>query len=183
MNAIILTGGTSTRFGSDKYKALVAGRSLLEILTSNLPECDLIIVGPSTPISAKYVQEKPILSGPVAAIAAGMDLVTHDTVAIYATDMPFAPLLINELIASLVADGVVPVDKEGIAQPLAGLYRTASLRAALQDFSNVENKSVKSLLSNLKINLLNTKHTDYLLDIDTVNELEIAKVIQGRISK
>lgn len=183
MNAIILTGGTSTRFGSDKYKALVAGRSLLEILTSNLPECDLIIVGPSTPISAKYVQEKPILSGPVSAIAAGMCLVTHETVAIYATDMPFAPLLINEMIPSLVTDGVVPVDNEGIPQPLAGLYRTASLRAALQEFSSFKNKSVKSLMSNLEVTLLNTKHTEYLLDIDTLNELEIAKVIQGRISK
>lgn len=183
MNAIILTGGTSTRFGSDKYSALIAGKSLLEILTSNLPVCELIIVGPPTSISAKYVQEKPILSGPVAAIAAGMDLVTYDTVAIYATDMPFAPLLINELIQSLVTDGVVPVDKEGVAQPLAGLYRTASLKAALQEFSNVANKSVKSLMSKLDINLLNTKHTEYLLDIDTVNELEIAKEIQGRISK
>ena len=46
MNTIVLTGGTSKRFGSDKSQAQINGKSLLQILTDGLTE--LIIVGPET---------------------------------------------------------------------------------------------------------------------------------------
>ena len=73
MNTIVLTGGTSNRFGADKSKAEINGKTLLEILTTDLT--DLIIVGPQTEIKAKYVQESPLGAGPLAAIGAGLQYV------------------------------------------------------------------------------------------------------------
>ena len=68
MNAIVLTGGTNKRFGSDKSKALINGQPLLKILIDNL-DCDkLIIVGEKSEFEAEYIQEEPVKSGPVAAI-------------------------------------------------------------------------------------------------------------------
>jgi len=64
MKKIILTGGTSHRFGSNKSEAEINGRSLLDILTSELD--DLIIVGPKTNIDAIYALENRSLKELVA---------------------------------------------------------------------------------------------------------------------
>ncbi|MEY3935397.1 MAG: hypothetical protein RI901_827 [Actinomycetota bacterium] len=48
MKKVILTGGTSKRFGSNKAEAKINGKSLLEILATDLDE--LIIVGPTTSV-------------------------------------------------------------------------------------------------------------------------------------
>ncbi|NDA83853.1 MAG: hypothetical protein EBY00_03990 [Actinobacteria bacterium] len=49
MKKVILTGGTSKRFGSNKAEAKINGKSLLEILATDLDE--LIIVGPTTSVN------------------------------------------------------------------------------------------------------------------------------------
>ena len=95
MKKVILTGGTSKRFGSNKAEAKINGKSLLEILATDLDE--LIIVGPTTSVKAIYVREEPIGGGPVSAIGAAMTVVDTELVAIFATDMPFAPKILDEL--------------------------------------------------------------------------------------
>lgn len=180
MNVIVLTGGTSKRFGSDKSQAKLGANSLLEILVSHLPECELIIVGPKTAIPAIYVHEEPIGAGPLAAIAAGMQEVTSDLVAIFATDMPFAPLLLNDLTNSLKNDAILPVDAEQVPQPLSALYRADALRNSLNTYNNFENESVKGLLINLNIELFSTARHDLLIDIDSELQLEEAtKILEG----
>lgn len=180
MNIIILTGGTSVRFGSDKSRAQLDGLSMLEVLISNLPACELIIVGPKTEIAAHYIEEKPPLSGPLSAIAAGVSVAKSELIAIFATDMPFAPLLLNELMENLKGDGIVPLDEAGVAQPLSGLYRREALISALKNYETFENQSVRSLTVKLNIDLLTTSKIEYLLDIDTKDELKTAqKLIEG----
>ena len=96
MKTIILTGGTSKRFGSDKSEALINDKTLLEYLTEGLS--NLVIVGPETDLEAVYVREEPAGAGPVAAIDAGLRAVDTDLVSIFATDMPFAPRVLPQLI-------------------------------------------------------------------------------------
>lgn len=181
MNTIILTGGTNKRFGSDKSKSLIRDKTLLQVLVSNLSSDRLIIVGPKAEVDAEYVQEDPPMSGPVAAIGCAMDLVTSDLVGIFATDMPFAPLLIPYLIADFKDDATLPVDTEGNLQPLAGVYRSKSLKYALNQASPLANQSVRNLLRHLKINQVSVPDPDYLIDIDTPADLIRAIDVQGKL--
>jgi molybdopterin-guanine dinucleotide biosynthesis protein A len=180
MNSIILTGGTSKRFGSDKSQAIIANKTLLEILTEGLSE--LIIVGPETSINAKYVREEPQGSGPVAAIGAGLKEVESELVAIFATDMPFASRMLNQLERALIKDAAIPVDCDGFAQPLAAVYRTEALNRAISTFETLENKSMKELISKLDVDLVPLVETELLLDIDTKADLEKAIDLASRLA-
>lgn len=177
MNVIILTGGTSKRFGSDKSSAVLLGKTLLETMVSYLPQCRLIIVGPPTQIDALYVEEEPKHSGPLSAIAAGIRYAEDELTAIFATDMPFSPLLLNELADNLVNDGVLPLDEDGFPQPFSGLFRTESLKMALKSYKSFENESVRGLISKMKVDHLHVSRPLYLLDIDRPEQLETAKKI------
>lgn len=179
MNTIILTGGTSKRFGSDKSQALINGKSLLQIVTDGLT--DLIIVGPESSIKARYVQESPIGAGPLAAIGAGLQNVESDLVAIFATDMPFAPKVLPNLKRALKNDAALPIDSSGYMQPLAGLYRTSKLKTALADFETLENKSIKELINKLNIDSVEITEMDLLIDIDTKVELLKAIDLASRL--
>lgn len=180
MNHIILTGGSSKRFGSDKSQAQINGRTLLEILTEDLS--NLIIIGPESSVSAKYVREHPIGGGPVAAIAAGLKEVDTSEVAILATDMPFASRILNLLKENLISDAALPVDGDGFAQPLAAIYRTDKLRSAISKFENVENKSVRELISHLSIDRVPLVETELLMDIDTQEDLLKAIDLASRLA-
>ena len=180
MNSIVLTGGTSKRFGSDKSQAKIHGKTLLEYLSDGLE--NLIIVGPETSIPAKYVREEPIGSGPVAAIAAAMLEVDSDLVAIYATDMPFAPRITSQLVSALKNDAVVAIDCDGKLQPLAAIYRSSKLRSALASYESVENQSVKSLIAKLVIDEVPVVETEYLMDIDTQEDLLKAVDLASRLA-
>jgi molybdopterin-guanine dinucleotide biosynthesis protein A len=180
MNIIVLTGGSSKRFGSDKSKAEINGKSLLEILTDGLS--NLIIVGPESSLAAKYVRENPIGSGPVAAIAEALKEVSSTEVAIFATDMPFAPKLLGALKENLIHDAALPLDCDGFAQPLAAIYRTEKLRSAISKFESVENQSVKSLIAKMVIDQVPVIETELLMDIDTQEDLLKAVDLASRLA-
>ena len=181
MKIIVLTGGTSKRFGSDKSEALLNGRTLLEYLTEGLS--NLVIVGPKTDIEAVYVREEPAGAGPVAGIGAGMNAVDTDLVSIFATDMPFVPRVQPQLLKSLINDAALPMDCDGFVQPLAGVYRTEKLRAALESLGNLENRSVKELISKLNIDRVPLVETEFLLDIDTKEDLAKAIDLASRLAQ
>ena len=181
MNFIVLTGGTNRRFGSEKFEAKIGDKTLLELLCSYLPAGEVIVVGPKASVTATYVREVPELSGPLAAIGAGMAKVTSDLVGIFATDMPFAPKIIPQLLESFVGDAALPIDSEGEAQPLAGIYRSDAIRDALATFETLTNNSVKSLMDKLNLNLVPLAETGYLIDIDTKEALLEAIAFQSRL--
>lgn len=179
MKTIVLTGGTSKRFGSDKSEALINGKTILEYLTQGLS--NLVIVGPESNVNAVYVREEPAGAGPVAGIAAGLNAVDTDLVSIFATDMPFAPRVLPQLMKSLINDAAIPMDCDGFLQPLAGVYRTEKLRGALESLGNLENKSMKELVSKLNIDRVPLVETEFLLDIDTKEDLVKAIDLASRL--
>jgi molybdopterin-guanine dinucleotide biosynthesis protein A len=180
MKKVILTGGTNKRFGSNKFEAEINGKTLLEILTSELDE--LIIVGPKTSVDAIYVREEPAGGGPVAAIGAAMRVVDTELVAIFATDMPFAPRILENLMSSLIEDAALPIDNEGFLQPLAALYKSDKLRSALSELGNLENRSLKELVAKLNINQVPLAEPELLFDIDTQEDLLKAIDLASRMA-
>ncbi|MFF5989514.1 molybdenum cofactor guanylyltransferase [Prauserella flavalba] len=134
---IVLAGGAARRLaGVDKPMLEVGGMPLLLRAVAALHGADdVVVVGPrreGVP-GVRWTREDPPGSGPVAALAAGLDLVTADVVAVLAADLSaVTSRTIGRLRSALGdADGAVLVDDEGRRQWLLGVWRTSALRAAL----------------------------------------------------
>ena len=136
LTVVVLAGGQSRRFGSDKLAAPLAGTTVLDHLLGSLPqEWAVIAVGEQrpTPRALTWTREDPPGGGPLAGIAAGLALVTTDLTAVVAGDMPYAVPGLRTLAAALAAAGpdtaaAVAVDDEGHANPLLAVYRTTAAR-------------------------------------------------------
>jgi molybdopterin-guanine dinucleotide biosynthesis protein A len=169
LSYLILTGGSSSRFGSDKAGAVINGVTMLDRLTSAFP-CQPLIIGPE------------IQGGPAAAIVAGLGAVSTPWVAVVAVDMPFAARIIEYLVALVVgarADGFVPVDAAGKDQWLCGVYRTAALKVAVSGFDPIAGEPLHKVMS--CVDLQRVQVPDELLalliDVDTPVDLERAHLL------
>lgn len=140
--AVVLCGGESRRFGSDKTRADFGGTTVLDVLLTSLPqEWDVLCVGPKRPTQrpgVRWTREDPPGGGPVAGLAAALAVVDSPTTVLLGGDMPYAAGAAAHLAARLVGlpgtdDVVAGVDGDGRVQPLLAAYRTAALRAALPE--------------------------------------------------
>jgi molybdopterin-guanine dinucleotide biosynthesis protein A len=166
---VVLAGGRSRRFGSDKLAAQVGGRSLLDgVLGAALRHAAVVVaVGPPRgpwPTEVRLVREEPAYAGPLAAAAAGVrEVVALDAspalgvVLVLAGDLVdpegALPVLLGSLAASTDApapDAAVLVDAAGHRQPLLAAYRLASLAAAL-DGGHVVDRPARALLDGLRV--------------------------------
>ncbi|MCC6385802.1 MAG: molybdenum cofactor guanylyltransferase [Dehalococcoidia bacterium] len=125
--AIVLAGGRSTRFGSDKAAAQLAGRSMLEWVVSTVAAAceDVVIVGgpERTLPGTRYIVEEGTPRGPLGGIVTGMRAARFD--ACFATGCD-VPLLVSALVRMVLRalDGVaaaVPV-VGGVPQPLTAAF-------------------------------------------------------------
>ena len=163
-SAIVLSGGTNKRFGSDKSAALLHDVSLLDHVLSFIPnEIKTVIVG-------KDVFEEPPLGGPVAGIARGLQEIDTEFVAVAAVDMPYGSTLFSQLLASIKGDAAMPVDEEGFKQPLCGIYRRVALLSAIEKLGNPHGQSMRALCELLAIDEVQVD-ARALIDIDTPEDL------------
>jgi molybdopterin-guanine dinucleotide biosynthesis protein A len=137
IDAVVLAGGLARRLeGADKPALEFGGVTLLDRVIEACAEADEVVcVGPIRPTRrpVRWTREDPPGGGPVAALAAGLELTRAEDVLVFAADLPF---LSRELVHSLWMnsaghDGAVLTDREGRDQWLAACYRRASLTAAI----------------------------------------------------
>ena len=139
VTAVVLAGGQSRRFGSDKLAAPLGGSTVLDHLLSALPPTwPVVVVGErrATARAVTWTQEDPPAGGPLAGIEAGLAVVGTDLVAVVAGDMPYAVPGLLVLAGALAAAGpetaaAVAVDDEDHANPLLAVYRSASVRGVM----------------------------------------------------
>jgi molybdopterin-guanine dinucleotide biosynthesis protein A len=194
-SAILLAGGAGTRMGREKAGVVLGDFTLVDHVLSGLPTgVEVIVVGPDLPQPPRPVtctRESPVGGGPVAGLAAGLDLVTTQITCVIATDMPFAGGLLSHLAHRIPqgADALVPVDATGQRQPLCAAYRTTALRTAVEALGEVQDASMRSLLDHLvvaEITLTDLAELhdvgslldpNSLLDIDTPSDLDRSRAI------
>lgn len=189
LSAMILTGGASSRFGSDKSLAKLGKNSLIEELLATLPqEIKIVIVGPrfqNPSREVRFTQESPLGGGPVAAIHAGLELIETDFVAIIATDMPFANAILSALIENFpdAEDATIPLDALGVRQTLCALYRANSLRRAIRTLGSPQDQSMRKLseLLSVKELILEPSLERILLDVDSPADLERAIILSQEL--
>ncbi|GAA3570245.1 molybdenum cofactor guanylyltransferase [Amycolatopsis ultiminotia] len=154
---IVLAGGAARRMsGVDKPELVVRGSSLLAHALAALAGArPLVVAGPQRPgyPGVVWTREPVPGTGPVAALAAGLEPVTDAAVTVVlAGDLPgIRASTVERLLAALdaTADGAVLLDAAGQRQWLAGAWRTAALRAAVPD--DPENRSLRRTLGVLRI--------------------------------
>jgi len=145
---VLVAGGRSLRFGTDKLAML-----LDPTIASLPPGWPIVVVGPqrATVRPVSWVREDPPLSGPLAAIGAGVAGVPADAshVVVVAADMPQAGLAVPTLVETCGpgVDVAYLVDRQGIRQPLLACYRAAWLRVTLARYVPLQNRPARLLLA------------------------------------
>jgi molybdopterin-guanine dinucleotide biosynthesis protein A len=179
---IVLSGGTSSRFGADKSQAMLGHQQLIHHILTGIPkEFEIIIVGADplfTLASYRCVQENPVGGGPVAGIAAALELCESEIVGVLATDMPFAGAHMIHLLSAMTShdDAIMFVDSKGFKQPLAALYRREALENALSKIGNPHGASMRTLISHLNIHEIpmSPEIEKAMIDVDTPHDLVVA---------
>lgn len=147
IDAIVLAGGRSRRLDSvAKAELQYRQQSLLTRTVDAVATARrTVVVGPiqpdALPDEILLAREDPPFAGPAAAIGAGLDALaarcaTHsDFTIVLACDMPRVDVAVAALLEALSvapdSDGVIAIDTAQHLQPLAAIYRTPGLTAAI----------------------------------------------------
>lgn len=147
--ALVVAGGRSRRFGSDKLEAVVGGSTVLDraLAAVRAVTDDITVLGRRHPELRSLPDPEP-RRGPLSAIGHALatssvaDAAEHhrpaEVVLVVGGDHP---LLVPELLALVIdsvggRDAAVPLDRGGRPQPLVAAYRSSlgpSMRAAVDD--------------------------------------------------
>lgn len=140
--ALVLAGGESRRFGSDKALARFRGATLLEAVLRGLSSLEFEQIAVVAKEPGKYaafagraalVSDASAVQTPLAGLAAGLRASRHEVVFACAADMPFAAdeALVDALTAALAEQDAVLPESGGSLQPLCAVWRrTACLPVA-----------------------------------------------------
>ncbi|MCC3291664.1 molybdenum cofactor guanylyltransferase [Arthrobacter sp. zg-Y1110] len=158
-----------------------------------------------SPVTPLLVREEPAYAGPAAAVGAAVaalaDLEKRDSASgsltdgglkdrggspwtmVLACDMPQIASAVRALLDAAAvppAESLLAVDSSGNRQPLAALYRTADLRAAVASLAaeGLANKSMKALLARVQWRGVDVPPTS-TADVDTWNDAQTLGVSAG----
>ena len=156
--AIVIAGGASSRFGSDKLAARDAeGRSLLEVTVLAAAEVadPVIVVGPevSLPVPVRWAREEPAGSGPCAALVAGLSCLPPEAthVAVLAGDAPRgadAVPALRQVIDDAAAATVI--DDHGREQPMTAVYAVGPLLDVTAAYGDGAGMPIRQALDDLR---------------------------------
>lgn len=184
--AVVLAGGGSRRFGSDKLAAPIAGRPLLDHSLVGLGEdVTVFVVGPQRPVQrgVTFLREDPPGGGPAAAMVAGLTAALAaeaERMVVLPGDAPYggrsAVLLLRALADSPTAQAVVGTDASGFEQPLqlALLRSSAAQLVAAAGPDRARGGSARALVKRLDPPALRfALPADATADIDTPDQLRL----------
>jgi len=187
--AVVLAGGESRRFGSDKALARFRGEPLIARVVRELRNVGFNQVAIAAKEPEKYADAAPgaellrdvrPIQTPLAGLAAGLRASRHALVFACAADMPFAAdaALIDALTAAIAGHDAAVPHAAGSLQPLCGLWwKDACLRAAEALLARPRPPGPRAILPLVRAARLDWPDPRPFLDADTpevLRELELA---------
>jgi molybdopterin-guanine dinucleotide biosynthesis protein A len=174
---IVVAGGRSRRFGSDKLGHRIGCRTLLERTVEAAGHAGpvvLVTAADPPPSVVVAVSESPRWGGPCAAIAAGVDAVA--SLAPEDADVLILPADLADpvsAVAALLAEGGVLVDGDGHPQWLLARAPLAGLRARIAELRR-ERPTLDGLSAAALLSVVESRHPvadDVCADIDVPSDL------------
>jgi molybdopterin-guanine dinucleotide biosynthesis protein A len=160
---VILAGGQSSRFGSNKALALLAGKPLISHVTerlSHIADETLVVIGLGErrahyeailPRSAKVMNDCQEGKTPLIGIVTGLQAASSEYAFICACDTPF----VNEKVVELLfrrasgADAAIPRWNGGQIEPLEAVYRTTPTLRAARETLTVSGQRLRVMIDKL----------------------------------
>ena len=162
----ILTGGRSSRFGSDKALAVVDGRAMVRRVADALADAgaaEVFVVGGDanalTALGLTTVPDRRPGEGPLDGLITALGAAANDLVVVLACDLPFVT---SELIGALVGavaigscdagqggPDVALAEASGRVEPLVGCWRTSRCLPVLEQAFASGQRAVHRALAGL----------------------------------
>jgi len=149
IDAFILIGGRSSRFGHDKSTVMIEGKTLVErtaeSVSKAIPSARITLVaGSDEQITTLFSTKKsfPFIfdlypgRGAYGGVHAALAHAKAEWALIVACDLPLITAELIDRLASFIGeefDGVVPVQPDGEVQPLCALYRRTTCLAVAEE--------------------------------------------------
>lgn len=162
IGGIILSGGKSSRMGTNKSLLTLQGRAVIEHVAEALQSC-CNTVGIVTNDMEQYAHlglpmycDRFVDKGPLAGLESGLFHMKADIYVVAACDMPFInPDMYRYLLCQLKThDAVVPYYDNQL-HPLAGVYRACVL-PAIQEQLQRDKRKVKSFFNHIDMLQIDT---------------------------
>ena len=136
--AIVLAGGDSSRMGLDKGLLPVGGKPMIEhVLEQVRPHFREVLVSANDANEYAFLGERVVADevpgrGPLMGIVSALDASTYDLAFVVACDMPEIDVgLMRRMFRETEGyDGVVPVGRGSLPEPLFAIYRKSVVPAA-----------------------------------------------------
>ena len=160
LDAVILAGGKSSRFGSIKSLHIVAGKPMIRHAVECIEGAGANLVGiitsdelqqPLSEFGPTFVDDVPDC-GPIAGLLTAARIVTSDYFLVLPCDMPFVKseslVAMADQCAQYGLTACVAADESGRLSPLCGCYHQ-SIVTALVDKLSSPDRSVHALLKSI----------------------------------
>ncbi|HEX6399302.1 MAG TPA: molybdenum cofactor guanylyltransferase [Actinomycetota bacterium] len=191
VTAVVLAGGASRRFGSDKLSADLGGRPLLHHPIERLLDvCEEVVVvlspggeEPSVPAgSVVFARDGTDHEGPLAGLVAGLASVGSERAVVAGGDMPgIEPEVVRELLRASEETGAVVaiLSDGGDARPLPCVVRTGPALTAARRLLADGRRRLRDLLAETSTVLVDEPtwtaldpERRTLLDVDEPSDLD-----------
>ncbi|MBI2763294.1 MAG: molybdenum cofactor guanylyltransferase [Chloroflexi bacterium] len=162
VTGIILAGGRSSRFGSDKLAVDIDGRTMLQHAIDAVAVVApriVVVLAPDAdppPPSAlddrlSFVHDPTPFEGPLAGLAAGLDAVRTSIALVAAGDMPrMVPVVLQRLASTAGPDRhAVNLEVPRRFQPLPMAISVEAARVAVAALLRTDERSLRALLRDL----------------------------------
>ncbi|HVN51152.1 MAG TPA: molybdenum cofactor guanylyltransferase [Acidimicrobiales bacterium] len=180
-SGVVLTGGASTRMGTDKALLPVGDRALVTVAATALRDAGaaevLAVGGDLGSLGALGLDARPDDDpgeGPLGGILTALRLASADPVVVLACDMPgIDRATVLALVDALVADpsaDVAAASDGGRVQPLTAAYRTRARPMLAEAFAAGE-RAVRRALAPMRVVLVDGLTRAALADVDRPEDL------------
>jgi len=180
ITGIILSGGKSSRMGSDKALLKLNNSTFVEtIITTIQPFVDELIIISDNPEHDKFNirREEDFIkdSGPLAGLLTGLNHAKHENILALSCDIPLISEKVIETLINQADDDyeVNQIESDGKTMPLIALYKK-SCRYPIFRFLQNDERRLRVAVNSFKVKTikLNSKDKNLVENINTKQQFE-----------